>query len=265
MKNSGKFHSIKAVGFDLDGVIYIGKSVVPGARYIIDYLRKKGIYVFFISNNSTKTREEIADKLLSMNIKISPEEMMTSAYATAAYFSENKKLRNKRIFAIGSEGLKKELKKQKLKLTENAFQCDYLVVGMDFNFNYYKIQLAINALRKGARFIACNIDRMFPLSKRIMSPACGAMIGAIEASSGRKPDLVIGKPTPLMLEIVARRKGLQPEEILIVGDGIKEDIVMAKRFGAYSVLFMPGKKNRIETENQPDLILSGLSMLTKYV
>ena len=241
MSKKSKLSGIKAVGFDLDGVVYFGNKLATGAKKIIYELRQAGYRVFFITNNSSKTREEISMKLLNLDIEAKTEDILTSGYACALFLSKFKK--KTRTLILGSDGLKKMFRQMGLDLTAEP-KCDFLVVGYDAKFSYEKICLGLWAINKGAKFIACNLDSNFPGNKGKVFPGCGAMIAAITAASGKNPDFLIGKPDTYMLKLTAKRLNLRPEEIFFVGDSVETDISMADKFGSLSVLVNVNKQLR---------------------
>lgn len=228
-----KLAEIKAVGFDLDGVVCFGNRLAAGAKKVIYGLRNFGYKVFFITNNSSKTREEISIKLKDLGIKAEAEDIFTSGYACALFLSKFKK--KVKISILGSMGLKKMFLQLGLDLVVEP-KCDFLVVGYDAKFNYEKICFGLRAIDNGAKFIACNLDRNFPGNNGEVFPGCGAMIVAIAVASGRNPDFSIGKPNTYMLELAAKQFNLRPKEIIFIGDSLETDISMANKFGSLSVL-----------------------------
>jgi HAD superfamily hydrolase (TIGR01450 family) len=232
-KTSIGLDKIKAVGIDLDGVVYLGNKLAPGAAGAIEAIRRMGLRALFVTNNSVKSRAQIAAKLEKLGVKAPVSEIFTSGYAAAGLLKRlNKKAR---ILALGAVGLKNELRKSGLNLTEKP-ACDFLLVGLDLEFSYAKISLGLEALKKGAKFIACNRDADFPVENNRILPGCNAMVGAIEAASGKKPDYIAGKPNTFMLDLISRALKIRPEEILIIGDMPQSDILMANRFGCPSIL-----------------------------
>jgi len=253
---------IKAVGFDLDGVVYFGSKAASGAVEIIRALRSRGYTVFFMTNNSARTREEIASKLNSLGIAARKDDIFTSGSTCAAFLA---RFRHSRILVLGSDGLKKEFLRLGLKIVSRP-KCDFLVMGYDSKFDYAKIALGLAALQGRAKFIACNLDRNFPGENGRLFPACAAMVGAVAAASGRDPDLVIGKPATYMLKLVAQKFSLKPKEIVFVGDNLETDIAMANRFGSFSVLVEVPQSLRVKgVLVKPNIKISSLSGLKKIL
>ena len=222
---------IKLFAFDLDGTLYIGEKAITGASELINTLREKYQVVFF-TNNSSKTTIEVHEKLCKLGIKCGLNEIYTSSYAAAQYLQENN-LNN--VYVIGSKSFCQELTEKGIKLTDNDL-ADHVVVGLDTNFHYNKIAIALTILQKGGRFIACNEDASFPVGKKNRMPACGAMTGALEVSSGRRPDFIVGKPNTYILSKIATDFACDHDNIIVVGDSYESDIQMAKNANIRSIL-----------------------------
>lgn len=262
MSNKKLFADVKAIAIDLDGVVYIGNDVVPGAADAIKKLRNTGKRIYFITNNSGKKRQTIQEKLFKLNIPTDQKEIITSAYATAVFLkSMSSSEFSLNTFVIGSDELKIELRESGITMAENHNnnQIDFLVVGFDQDFSYKKTCIALDVLLSGAKFVACNRDRTFPVEGGIM-PGCGSMVAAIEWAWGRKPDYEVGKPNTLFLEMIANETKIKPSQILVVGDTPESDIAMAINFGSPSVL-ISGNVRNTNTEFAPNLRISSLADL----
>ena len=225
---SGK---IKLFAFDLDGTLYLGENLVPGALELISYLRNR-FYVTFFTNNSSKTAKEIFEKLNRLGIKCGIDEVYAASSAAAVYLKESG-IDN--LFLIGSKSLRAELESNGLKVVDND-SADNVVVGLDFDFNYSKIKTALSVLSKGGKFIACNTDPSFPVEDNQHAPGCGAMVGAVAFSAGRSPDFIVGKPHTYILSILARNYKVKHDEIVVVGDSYESDIAMALNYGSKAIL-----------------------------
>ena len=221
----------KAVVFDLDGTIYFGSKIADFALQTIDELQSNGYNVLFFTNNSTKTRVEILDKLINMGIRTTVDKIYTSAYASAIFLQRND-LRN--IFLVGSRGFKSELTNADINI-EDEYSCEAVVI--DLNFNYKILSRALIALQKSRRIIVANTDKNFPVENGLLRPGANAMLSAILGSIDKKikPDIV-GKPNPFMLEILCKDWGLDKQHIGVVGDSIESDMAMAKNFNCKGIL-----------------------------
>lgn len=220
----------KAILLDLDGTVYRGKKLIPGAAAFVARLRRVHLPLLFITNNSTRTPEQVASHLHAIGLPASPEEILTSAQATAAFIGSG------RVFCIGEIGLVQALQQQGIALAENRVM--YVVVGLDRQISYKKIEKAARLIRAGARFIGCNPDRFFPNEDGI-SPGNGAIIAAIAAACDQKPH-IIGKPERPIIDIALRRLQVAPEHAVLIGDNLETDIPAGAHAGVATILLTTG-------------------------
>ena len=226
------FETTKAVLFDLDGTIYYGSRIIDGANDAIEHCRELGKHVFFLTNNSTKTRRQVFERLQGMEISCAYREVMTSGYA-AALWARREGLRN--IYLCGSENLACEFEEQGVACAA-AEQAENLLIGYDPAFDYAKMTAAVRVALRADKIIACNKEKVFQGEGAQWFPGCGGMVAPIEWCAGRSSDYVVGKPNTLMLRIVGEMLGLSASEMLVVGDTYESDILMANRYGSPSVL-----------------------------
>lgn len=217
--------------FDLDGTLYVGENTVPGAVKLIDYLKKKYEVVFF-TNNSSKTRTEVHEKLNRLRVDCEPDEVYASSSVTALYLNE---LGIDNLYVIGSDGFRSEIEGYGLQIVDND-SANNLVVGLDFDFHYKKIATALSILLNGGKFIVCNEDGSYPVGEDRYMPGCGAMVGAIAASANRKPDFIVGKPNTYILSKIAKAYGIENHEIMVVGDSYESDVMMALNYNSKAIL-----------------------------
>lgn len=223
------YQNTKAVLFDLDGTIYYGSQLIPGAMETVEYFRKQGKKVFFMTNNSTKTRQQICEKLTNMGLDCSLSEVYTSGYAAAVYA---KQLGHKQVYIFGTESLSKEFKQYNIENTENA---KVVIIGYDMDFDYKKLTDALQVALQAESIIACNKETHYPGENAKRLPGCGAMAGALEGSLGREVDYVVGKPNPLLLDIICNQQNLSRDELLLVGDTYESDIIMCENYGCDAI------------------------------
>jgi len=251
---------VKVIALDLDGVVYLGERALPGAVEAIKRLRALGFKVWFVTNNSAKTRAEIAAKLVRLGVPVVESEVLGSAYATGFLIRHLSGSKRPSAITVGSDGLRAEIAHFGVQIVDRV-PCDFLVVGFDRDFTYEKICLALDALAAGATFVACNRDARFPVGDKHYLPGCGAMVAAIEEAYGAKCAYEVGKPNTLFLQMIAETDGVAPYEILVVGDSIESDIVMARRFGSPCVLVSESAESETSAETRPTVILSALEEL----
>jgi len=213
-------NKIKAFIFDLDGTLYLGENLIEGASETIEWVRKNGGKIRFVTNNPRDSKQFYTDKLNKLGIVAGEDEVMTSANLTAEYLKSNPEYGE--VFVIGEEQLIKELSEFDIPMV-NHDGADTVLVSFDTTLDYEKLQTAYQALLKGANFIATNPDAVCPTPEGGLVDA-GAIIAALEVSTKRKLDKVIGKPSTLMAELLIKQFGENPENCIVVGDRLNTDI-----------------------------------------
>lgn len=246
---SGLANRFESFLFDLDGVVYRGHQPLPHAVATLNLLREAGRQIFFLTNNSGATREQYAHKLTAMGIPTTPDQVITSGWATALYLK--KALPNARLFVIGEPGLKEELASHGFALIQNPDETlpDAVVVGIDRSFDYARLAQAQYAILEGARFIATNADPTYPAEHRLL-PGAGAIVAAIATATGRKP-ILIGKPNPEILAPLIQAQRIHPQTTLLVGDRLDTDIALANHLHIPSALVLTGVTQRSDVECAP--------------
>lgn len=223
--------------FDLDGVFYKGKEsrVKIGGTMAIEALRAGKRRLFILTNNSTDAVETIHSRLNEFSIPVKKEEILTSSLLTAEY------LRAKRgkvtYFLVGEDGLDLEMKRCGHRRTEGE-KADFVVVGLDRNITYDKLDHSARLARNGAGIVATHVSRLY-MFKTGPAIATGPIVKAIEYAS-QKRATVIGKPSPLMFRIALERAGCRKEEAVMIGDQVDTDIAGAAKAGVDSVLVTTG-------------------------
>lgn len=245
------FDKIKVAAFDLDGTIYYGSKIIDGALEVINRLKEKGIKVIFVTNNSTKVRAQVAEKLQGMGIDCTESDVMTAAYASAQFAKEHN-LKN--IYISGTDMLKKEFADIGVTYTEIPEEAENLIIGCDSKYNYEKMTLALRAGLNAKKLYSCNADRHFLGEGKKSFPGCGAMVAAIEWCCNRKCDAMIGKPGTYMLELICKTYGLSNNELVMVGDTYETDIAMAKEKGCPSIFIGHGCDDTVCIEKIADIL-----------
>jgi phosphoglycolate/pyridoxal phosphate phosphatase family enzyme len=250
---------------DLDGVVYIGDKPIVGAIETLETLRSLRKSVVFLTNDPRGSSREYAEKLNSMGIQASPQDVITSAMAIANYIKEHYQLNQKKAYVIGSRALKEEIEQIGLKLTqgEEAKKADFVIVGGHPEFNYEEMKLATLAVRNGAYFFATNRDPTFPTAEGLV-PATGAILASIEFASGKRA-ITAGKPEPTMFEVAKKLLSSQ-ERIAIIGDRLDTDIIGGKRAGIATIFVLSGSGDRDELSKSqitPDYVIDDMRDLLK--
>lgn len=219
----------------MDGVIYKGKTIIPGAKDFVDRLISTQTKFLFLTNNSEQTALDLKRKLESMGIHgLKETNFITSAMATAAFLHTQKPAGT--LYVIGGGGLMSELYKVGFSISEN--KPDYVVVGKTATFNFDMLKKAVSFIMNGAKFIGTNPDVIDP-SENGFEPACGSLLAAIEIATGKKP-YIIGKPNSLMMTIALKQLGVQSFETLMIGDRMDTDIVAGMEAGMKTSLVLSG-------------------------
>jgi len=255
-----KKDEIKLVVFDLDGTIYNGNQLVDGALETIDFFKKNGLRVTYFTNNSSRSRTQLYEKLKDFSIELNENDVYSCSYAAKHYIEENK---FKNIYILGSQELVDEVSKAKITVCQDKYRqdIDTLLVGMDTEFTYCKLADVYEMIQRNDRLkiIVCNMDYNFPTENGIKKPGCGAIASVILNTSGRKVDFIIGKPSSFILKLISKEENILLKNMLIIGDSYESDIQMAINSNVRSILIDNdgSKHHNITTVNSikniPDL------------
>ena len=227
--------------FDLDGTIYLGDELLPGARRLVLKLRDLGKKVVFLSNNPTKDPEMYAEKLTNLGIETPASDIVNTVVSMTRWLSQNHP--DAVIFPIAEEPLKRALRKAGIRMSEKAQEIDLVVASYDRTFDYRKLQISFDAIwyYKRARLVSTNPDRYCPLPGGRGEPDAAAIVAAIEGCTGARCEANTGKPNPIMLDIVADLTGLETSECVMTGDRLYTDIRMALDDGMASAVVLTGE------------------------
>lgn len=231
---------------DLDGTIYRGSEPIPAGRRFVERLQARQIPFLFLTNNTTKTPQTVADRLANeFSIYVSPETVYTATLATIDYMNDADK--GKKVFVIGEPGLIDPILAAGYEWdTENP---DYVVVGLDTEVTYEKFVTATLAIQKGATFIGTNPDKNIPTERGLL-PGAGSVTALIEASTQRSA-IYIGKPEAIIMEKGLEILGLAKSEVLMVGDNYTTDILAGINNGIDSLLVLSGFTQKEEVPDLP--------------
>lgn len=262
-----QLEELEAILLDMDGVVYLEDSLIEGSNQAIESLRGRGKSIIFLTNNSTKTRDEYIEKLSNLGISAEKSEIMTAAYATSIYLSKN--FEKATCYPVGEDGLIKELKTAGIEIVSRnrVEEATHVVAGMDRNLTYDKIWGALTAIRSGADFIATNPDPTFPTREGV-EPGAGATIGAISGTTEKEPSIIVGKPHPYMIKESLEILETSPEKTAIIGDRITTDIMAGNRTDLTTILVLTGVSSREDVEDisneekKPDYIINSLKKIS---
>ena len=222
--------------FDLDGTVYLGGRLVPGADTVIAALRAAGRRVAFLSNKPLQTRSEYAAKLTRLGVPAEPDDVINSSLVLARHLRGRDP--GAPVFVIGEPPMLEEMRAHGFEVRDDE-RVRWVVIAFDRTFDYAKLNTALQAVKAGARLIATNPDRTCPVEGGEI-PDCAGMIAAVEAVTDRKVETVVGKPSPIILKVALAALGVPAAETAIVGDRIETDITMGRRLGLPTVLVLSG-------------------------
>ncbi len=245
---------------DLDGTVYRGEALIPGADAAIAELRRAGRRVAFLSNKPLATRADYAAKLTRLGIPTSADDVVNSSLVLARHLARLDA--GAPVFVIGEPPLVAELRAHHFEVRADH-RVRWVVIAFDRTFDYAKLDTALQAVRGGARLIATNPDRTCPTEDGEI-PDCAGMIAAVEAVTGQAIEVVVGKPSPIILEVALQTLGVEARDCVMVGDRIETDIVMGKRLGLATVLVLSGITRADDpriAELSPDLVVDSIRAL----
>ncbi len=237
--------------FDLDGTIYLGDELLPGSYELVTTLRELGRKTLFLTNNPTKNRQMYADKLERLGIPTPVPHIVNPVVTMVDWLRGN--AAGARIFVIGEEPLTRAIRDAGFELTERPEQIDIVVASYDRTFDYRKLQIAFDALwqHRRARLVTTNPDAYCPIAGGRGEPDSAAIVAAIEASTGVRCELNVGKPDPVMLQTAFGILGVPAQDCLMVGDRLYTDIAMAVDAGIDSALVLTGDSTAGEVAGLP--------------
>lgn len=252
---------IRHFALDMDGTIYSGKTLFPFTVPFLQTLSELGIGYTFFTNNSSKSVCDYVGHLRAMGVRADESQMYTSTLATIAWLRRTYPSAHD-IFILGTASMKAEFEAAGFRSCED--EPELVVVGFDPAMDFERMCRAGYWIRRGKPFIATHPDRICPTDQPTLLIDCGAVCAALTAATGRKPDMVLGKPHPIMVEEVLKRHQLHPSELAVVGDRVYTDVAMAQAIGATGILVLTGETTREVGEGAvppPDLILPSIEQL----
>lgn len=227
---------VKCFLLDMDGTFYLGDRLIPGSLEFIDAVRKSGRDYLFLTNNSSKNVAYYVAKLSRMGLAVPPEKVLTSSQATAAQAAA--RFPGRRAFVLGNEYMRSELAEGGVIIDQ--VNPDYVIVGYDTTLDYAKMTAVCDFVRAGLPYIASHPDFNCP-TETGFAPDVGAIMAFIEASTGRRPDLIVGKPCAGIVQAALRRTGLAAGELAMVGDRLYTDVETGLQNGMTAILVLSGE------------------------
>jgi NagD protein len=240
----------------MDGVIYRGNQLIPGADAFVTRLRREGIAFRFLTNNSQRTRRDVALKLCRLGLPAEESDVFTCAMATARFLAKQKP--NGTAFVIGENGLAAALHTNGLSVVDD--DADYVVVGEGRTLTFEMIERGVRLVEKGARLIATNPDPTCPTDAGTR-PGCGAIVAMIERATGRSA-FSVGKPSGVMMRMAQNELGVRSADTIMVGDTMETDVLGGVGMGYQTVLVLSGHTRRGDLAHyayQPDWVIDSVA------
>jgi HAD superfamily hydrolase (TIGR01450 family) len=251
---------IECVFLDLDGTIYLGGEVIPGALEFLSRLKMKNIKYFFLSNNSSKSVDQYIKKLNKMNIPAEVDDVILSTHDLITWLKRNDV---SETYLVGTQGMQKML--ESVDIRTKSEDPEYVLLGYDTEINYEKLTTASFHLHRGVELVASHPDMVCP-SPYGGLPDNGAFMALFEVTTGVMPTHICGKPNPGMIENKIDELQLKPEKCAMIGDRLYTDIEMAKRANVKGILVLSGEANRQDIERSPqnpDLVVNSVDELVR--
>ena len=252
--------------FDLDGTIYLGDGLLPGAKRLIEGLRANGKVVKFLSNNPTKDPHMYQEKLERLGLPTSLDDIANTVVTTTRWLTDHHP--DAKLFVIGEEPLQRALRGAGFTLTDDPEQIDIVISSYDRGFDYHKLQIAFDAIwfHKRAFLIETNPDRFCPFPGGRGEPDCASITAAIEACTRTKCVKSLGKPDPIMLQVTMEGLDARVEHSVMVGDRLQTDIQMALDTGMGSACVLTGEATAddiraLDDDHRPTWVLDRIDKL----
>jgi len=248
---------------DMDGVLYRGTELIPGADTFINELRAREIPFRLLTNNSQRARRDVVAKLKRMGIDLLEEHVYTSAMATARYLADQKP--HGTAYVIGEGGLLTALHSNGYAIVDH--DPDYVVVGEGRTFNLELVEAAVRMILGGAKLVATNMDPNCPTSNGSLRPGCGAMVAMLECATGVKA-FSVGKPSPVMMRAARKEMNLATDEVTMIGDTMETDILGGVQLGYETVLVLSGGTRESDLARYaycPDIVVASLAEYVDYL
>jgi len=257
----GPLAEIRGVVVDLDGTVYRGDGVLPGAAEALAALRERGVAVCFCSNNPTKTPAEYVDRLGGMGIEADESEILPASTVTRDYLRDHHPADPTCL--LGSDSLGDYLRDSGQRLVDDPREASVFVASWDERFDYGDMSEALAGVDDETTFLGTDPDRTIPTADGLV-PGSGAVIGAVARTVGREPDRVLGKPSPEAAEDALARLGVPAEDCLVVGDRLDTDLRMGTDHGMATALVLTGVSTRADAAGSavaPDAVLDSIADL----
>jgi HAD superfamily hydrolase (TIGR01450 family) len=231
------------VFMDLDGTIYLGENLIAGADQFTDYLKKKGIHHYFLSNNSSRSKADYVKKLSRLGIQTDVEHILLSTDGVIEFLQD---LGIKKVYVVGTQSMKDMFLEEGIQVASQ--NPEYVVLGYDTELTYEKLRISALFLQSNVPLIATHPDLVCPTPQGPV-PDVGAMLALYYKATGKKPERIFGKPNPEMITHVFKRHKVGPEDVVMIGDRIYTDMELARRVPCDFILVLSGEAKRSDLKN----------------
>lgn len=263
MNKNDPLAQVRCFLLDMDGTFYLGERLLDGALTFIELLHQQGRDYLFLTNNSSKDSQQYAEKFARLGMSVPRDKIMTSGEATAMHIQRQKP--GARLYVVGTQSLENEFRDRGFVLTADT--PDFAVLGFDTTLTYAKMWKLCELVRAGVPYLATHPDFNCPTETGFM-PDIGAMIAFVRASTGREPDLVVGKPNSLFVEQAAERTGIPVSAMCMIGDRLYTDIALGATAGIPTILVLSGETRAQEiaaSPYQPTYIFQDIQAVADYL
>ena len=261
--------AIKHVVFDMDGTIYSGQTLFPYTKQAFELLDACGVSFTYLTNNSSLSAKDYARKIKKLGLPGKSENIFTSSLATLFYLRTHyPKVR--KIFLLGTDSLKEEFREAGYEIAEidGMSPPDMVVVGFDLFLSYDRLCKTAWWVKQGIPYIATHPDKVCPTDMPTVLVDCGAVCDCLESATGRKPDKVLGKPDPIMIEGIMEKHHLQKHEVIMVGDRLYTDVAMGLNTGIIAALVLSGEATLGDLEKsglKPQIVVDNILQLAEKI
>ena len=248
--------AVDTIFFDLDGTLYLGHKPIAGAARAVGRLRALGKRVYFLSNNSSKSKRQYVERLRAFDIPATDDEVILSTDSLVTYLQAQ---RIGRVHVLGTRGLCDAVAHAGIAVVDR--DPEYVVIGYDTELTYAKLAAACRHINAGVPMLATHCDLFCP-SEDGPLPDVGSFLEMLKAATGKSPEQIFGKPTPSMLAAIQARAPVDPARALMVGDRLYTDMRFARNIGAKSLLVLSGETRMDQlsaTDFSPDFVLDSVA------
>lgn len=246
MSEDHSLQHVRCFLLDMDGTFYLGENLLEGALKFIDVLNQQGQDFLFLTNNSSKDSQQYVEKITRLGLPITRDKVLTSGEATAMYIRDEKP--GARVYVVGTPALENEFLAHGFSF--DSRQPDFAVLGFDTTLTYEKLWTLCDLVRAGRPYIATHPDYNCPTEDGYM-PDIGATIAFVKASTGREPDLIVGKPNLLFVEKAAERARVPVSAMCMIGDRLYTDIALGATAGIPTILVLSGESKQEDLSTSP--------------